>query len=137
VPGALPRDPVDWGPGGNKPISVLIVDDQETFRAALRDVVAATQGLKLVGEATSGEQALAAADELSPQLVIMDKRMPGLGGVEATRLITSRHPRIVVVIVSVEEPHAQVLRASGAAGFIRKQDLSPRVLWDMWRAHGP
>jgi DNA-binding NarL/FixJ family response regulator len=119
------------------PISVLIVDDQESFRSALREVVAATEGFKLVGEATSGEQALAAADELSPQLVIMDKRMPGLGGVEATRLITSRHPNIVVLIVSVEEPHAQVLRASGAAGLIRKQDLSPRVLWDMWREHGP
>jgi two-component system, NarL family, invasion response regulator UvrY len=136
VPGAVPRDPVDWERRGDEPVSVLVVDDQESFLTALREVVAATEGFELVGEATSGERALAAADELSPQFVIMDKRMPGLGGVEATRLITSHHPNIVVLIVSVEDPHAHVLRSSGAAGFIRKQDLSPRVLLDLWREHG-
>lgn len=137
VPGAVPRDPVDWGRRGDEPISVLVVDDQESFLTALREVVAATEEFELVGEAASGEQALAAADELSPQLVIMDKRMPGLGGLEATRLITSRHPNTVVLIVSVEEPHAHVLRSSGAAAFTRKQDLAPRVLMDLWREHGP
>lgn len=136
VPGAVPWDPVDSGRHSDEPISVLVVDDQESFLTALREVVAATEGFELVGEAASGEQALAAADELSPQLVIMDKRMPGLGGLEATRLITSRHPNIVVLIVSVDEPHAHVLRSSGAAGFIRKQDLAPCVLMDLWREHG-
>ena len=137
APGAVPRDPVDWEPHGDEPISVLVVDDQESFLTPLREVVAATKGFELVGEAASGEKALAAADELSPQLVIMDKRMPGLGGLEATRLITSRHPHIVVLIVSVEEPHAHLLRSSGAAAFTRKQDLAPRVLMDLWREHGP
>src|SRR6185437_2280350 len=63
-------------------VSVLVVDDQEPFREVAREVVAATDGFKLIGEAASGEQALAAADELCPQLVIMDKRLPGLSGVE-------------------------------------------------------
>jgi two-component system, NarL family, invasion response regulator UvrY len=117
-------------------VTVLVVDDQEPFREVAKELVAATDGFRLIGEATSGEEALAAADELCPQLVIMDKRLPGLSGAEATRLIKSRHPTVVVVIVSVEEPHAEVLQSSGAAEFIRKQELSPRVLRRIWRTHG-
>ena len=60
------------------PFEVVVVDDQEVFRKALRDLVAATPELVLVGEAQSGEGALAAVEALSPQLVIMDNRMPGM-----------------------------------------------------------
>lgn len=118
-------------------VSVLVVDDQESFRGAMRELVVATEGFRLIGEAASGEEAIAAADELRPQLVIMDKRMPGLSGIEACRRITSRDPDVLVVLVSVEEPDTRVLRSSGAVGFIRKQALSPRVLRDLWREHGP
>ena len=61
------------------PVGVLVVDDQQVFRGVLRELVAATAGMTLLGEAASGEQALDAVDELAPQLVIMDKRMPGDG----------------------------------------------------------
>jgi DNA-binding NarL/FixJ family response regulator len=121
---------------GENVVSVLVVDDQESFRQVVREVVAATDGFRLTGEAASGEQAIAMTDELCPQLVIMDKRLPGVGGSQASRLITSRHPNIVVMMVSVEEPDARVLESSGAAVFIRKQELLPRVLWDIWREHG-
>jgi DNA-binding NarL/FixJ family response regulator len=73
------------------------------------------------------EAALDAADELSPRLVIMDKRLPGMGGIEATRVLTARHPRIVVLLVSVEDPHPQLIRSCGAAAFARKQALSPQA----------
>jgi DNA-binding NarL/FixJ family response regulator len=126
----------EQGDGGKSVVSVLVVDDHGSSREVVREVVAATDGFELVGEATSGEQALDATDELRPQLVIMDKRMPGMGGIEASRLITSRHPHIVVVIASVEEPDARALESSRAAAFIRKQDLSPRLLRDIWREHG-
>ncbi len=122
--------------GGPDVVSVLVVDDQDPFREAMRELVEATDGFGLIGEAASGEQALAAAADLRPQLVLMDKRMPGMGGDEASRLITRRHPNVVVVIVSVEEPSARVLESSGAAAVIRKQDLSPRRLRDLWREHG-
>jgi len=126
----------DRDQGGKDVVSVLVVDDHESFREGMRELVAATDGFMLIGEATSGEEAIVAADELRPQLVIMDKRMPGLSGIEASRLITSRHPDVVVVIVSVEEPDARVLRSSGAVAFVRKQALSLRVLGDLWREHG-
>jgi DNA-binding NarL/FixJ family response regulator len=109
---------------GEMNIAVLIVDDKPAYRAAMREVVEATPGLRLVGEADSGEAAIAAAQERSVQLVIVDKRMPGMNGFEACRAITERDPGIVVVVCSVEDPDPDAGRAHGAAAVIRKQDLS-------------
>ena len=118
------------------PVGVLIVDDQPTFRKALRDLVAATPGLALAGEADSGEAALDAVEAIAPQMIIMDKRMPGIGGLEATRRIVDRHPEMVVLLVSVEVPELELMHGSGAAAFLRKQQLSPRALSAVWQAHG-
>ena len=122
--------------GGERPVEVLIVDDQASFRKALRDLVRATPELVLVGEAASGEAALDAVEALSPRMVIMDKRMPGMGGLEATRRLTARHPDLVVLLVSVEVPEPELMRSSGAAAFLRKQQLTRQVLTDVWRSHG-
>jgi DNA-binding NarL/FixJ family response regulator len=115
---------------------VLVVDDQELFRDVMRDVVRATPGMSLVGEAASGEAAVDAVEELSPRMVIMDKRMPGIGGVEAARVIGARHPGVVVVLMSVEHPAVEVLEAAGAAAFLPKRELSPRVLAELWATYG-
>jgi DNA-binding NarL/FixJ family response regulator len=133
------HDDADSGLGEHVPgdVAVLVVDDQESFRSALRNLVTATKGFVLVGEAASGEAALGAVEELFPRLVIMDKRMPGMGGIEACRVLTGRHPEIVVVLISVEEDlDSEVLRSSGAAEFISKPTLSPAVLREVWRSHG-
>ena len=115
---------------------MLIVDDQDLFRAVVRDVVRATPGMTLVGEAASGEEAVDAVEKLSPRLVIMDKRMPGIGGVEAARRIRARRPEIVVVLVSVEVPESERREASGAVAFLHKRQLSPRALAELWRTYG-
>jgi DNA-binding NarL/FixJ family response regulator len=122
--------------GDEHPVSVLVVDDQGLFRDVMRDVVDATPGMKLVGDAASGEAALDAVEQLSPQMVVIDKRMPGLGGIEAARLIRARRPEIVVVLVSVETPDPDVLEESGAVAFLHKRQLSPRALADVWRTYG-
>jgi DNA-binding NarL/FixJ family response regulator len=116
-------------------VSVLVVDDQHTYRRAMMEVVIATDGFALAGEADSGDAALAAADELSPALVVMDKRMPGMDGHEATRRLTERHPGIVVLIVSVEDPDPSSARSAGAAAAAHKRDLSPKLLRDVWEEH--
>lgn len=113
------------------PIRVLTVDDHDYFRSVMREVVQATAGFEFVGEAASGEAALLAVEELSPALVIMDKRMPGMGGIAACRLLAERHSEILLVITSVEEPRPMTF-ASRAAVFIRKQELSPRLLRQVW-----
>jgi DNA-binding NarL/FixJ family response regulator len=118
-------------------VTVLVVDDHEPFREVLRDLVSATDGFVLVGEATSGEDALSTAEELAPDMVIMDKRMPGMDGIEASRVLTRRHPEIVVILISIESPpDAQTLESSGAAAFVQKHTLSPAVLRDVWHRHG-
>ena len=66
----------------------------------------------------------------------MDKRMPGIGGIEATRRMLERDPRLVVFLVSVENPTSTALEASGAAAFLDKRRLSTRALVELWEAHG-
>ena len=125
------------GPRGEGPdVPVLVVDDQAVFRDVASDVVRATPGMTLVGVAASGEEAIAAVEALSPRLVLMDKRMPGIGGVKAAHAIRARHPDVLVIVVSVEHPSAEVLEASGAVAFLPKRELSPRVLGELWATYG-
>src|SRR5262245_8093424 len=79
---------------------VLAVDDQESFRRLLRQLVDATESLVPVGEAASGEAAVALVGELEPDVVLMDVRMPGIGGVEAARRIKELRPATLVLLVS-------------------------------------
>ena len=120
-------------PPHDDPVPVLVVDDQASFRSVMREVVAATPGFEVVAEADSGETALEAVRDLERGLVIMDKRMPGMGGLAACRAIAERHTDVVVLLCSVEDPHPQVARESGARRMVSKQDLSPRVLEAVWR----
>jgi DNA-binding NarL/FixJ family response regulator len=121
---------------GTGPVGVLVVDDQAWFREVMRDVVAAAPNFRLVGEADSGEAAIEAVDRLSPGLLIMDKRMPGMGGIEACRAITGRHPEVVVLICSVEDPDPALMDECGAAACVRKHRLSARLLQEIWRTRG-
>ncbi len=112
---------------------MLVVDDNAQFRGVLRDVVAATAGMTCVGEADSGEAALAACEALAPGLVLIDKRMPGIGGIEAARRIAARLPDVMVVLVSVEAPRAETPASSTAAAFLDKRRVSPAALAELWR----
>ena len=119
-------------------VRVLVVDDQVVFRQAARDVISATAGFDSVGDAASGEEAVAAAERFRPDLVLLDVRMPGIGGIEAARRIREDHPGTVVVLISIEDSGelAEDGRASGAAAFVRKQDFGPALLRSIWEAHG-
>lgn len=116
-------------------IRVLAVDDHKAFREALRDLVAAMPGFVLVGQASSGEEAARVAERLSPQLVLMDVAMPGMGGVAAARAILRRHPDTVVLLISIDDPagHLEGEDLGRAVICARKQDLRPRWLMRAWR----
>ena len=116
---------------------VLVVDDQADWRSTLRNLVHTIPDLTVVGEAASGEEALDAAAELGPELVLMDIRMPGMSGFEASPALRERVPGTVVMLISVDGRDAEAVRASGAAAVIRKQELSARALAEAWRAHRP
>ena len=120
-------------------VRTLVVDDQETFRDALGSLIAATPGFTLAGEASNGEEGIAAVERLSPQLVLMDIRMAGIGGVETASILASLHPEVVVILTSVHGPEelpSDLVEASGAAAFTRKQNLRPRLLGELWKEHG-
>src|SRR4051812_15438455 len=84
-------------------VSVLVVDDQLPFRLAARAVLARTDGFELVGDAASGEEAIAMAAELRPDLILMDINMPGVDGIEAARQLVAQRPEVVVFLCSTYE----------------------------------
>jgi DNA-binding NarL/FixJ family response regulator len=117
------------------PITTLVVDDQESFRDAMRHLIAATPGFSLVGEAASGEDALLAVEELKPELVLMDVRMPGIGGIQAARTLADCHPEVMVVLTSVhgpEELSPAIIGDNTDATFVLKKSLRPDVLRELW-----
>ncbi|WCB93088.1 Response regulator UvrY [Baekduia alba] len=120
------------------PVTVLIVDDQEVFRRVARGLLLATAGFEQIGEASCGEDALALAAELHPDLVLLDVRMPGMDGIETARRLAAVVPDTVVALVSLDGPAdlPSTIDDASAATQIRKQDLSPQKLRDVWRAHG-
>jgi DNA-binding NarL/FixJ family response regulator len=118
------------------PVRVLIVDDQSTFRAAARAVVGAAAGFEVVAEAASGEESRDAVREFQPDLVLMDVNLPGIDGVEATRMILLPGGGPTILLLSTRDPeeYAPIAADCGAAGYISKSEFSPRVLRTAWEA---
>jgi two-component system, NarL family, invasion response regulator UvrY len=112
------------------PVEVLVVDDQLPFRRAARALLTAEGRFTVVGEAGDGEEAVALVARLRPRLVVMDVRLPGIDGVEATRRILAEHPATVVVLVST---HRQAdlpadVTTCGSAAFMPKEDFDAEAL---------
>jgi DNA-binding NarL/FixJ family response regulator len=109
-------------PNDAEPLRILIADDHLLFRDGLRALLMAAEGMDLVGEATTGQEAVALAAELQPDVVLMDIQMPGLSGVEATRRIVEASPHIRVLIVTMFEDDRTVFAAmrAGARGYVLK-----------------
>ena len=115
-------------------IRVLVADDQALVRSGFRMILEARDDVDVVGEAEDGEQALALAGELDPDVILMDVRMPKLDGVEATRRLTAAGSRARVVILTtfdLDEYVHEAIRA-GASGFLLK-DVQPAQLVDAVR----
>ena len=111
------------------PIRLLIVDDQRLMREGLRTLLELEGGFEIVGEEANGQAALEAYTKLMPDVVLMDIRMPGMDGVEATHRICARWPEARVIILTTFDDDANVFEGlrAGAVGYLLK-DLSGQEL---------
>ncbi|MEX0584230.1 MAG: UvrY/SirA/GacA family response regulator transcription factor [Natronospirillum sp.] len=103
-------------------VTVLLVDDHDLVRMGIRRLLEDVENIDIVGEAASGEQALEMARKLKPAVVLMDVKMPGIGGLEATRRIAASHPEVRVIALTAlgEDPFPSRLMKAGAAGYLTK-----------------
>jgi CheY-like chemotaxis protein len=116
---------------------VLAVDDSKIFLRVAHSVVSATTGLRLVGTATSGEEAIRLLPDLQPDLVLLDVHMPGIDGLETARRIREMRPQTVIVHVSADpEGLEAAAESAGAAAILDKVDLGPAALDELWLEHG-
>ena len=104
------------------PLRVLVADDHPFFRDGLRVMLEATPDTELVGEAADGVEAVNLAHTLRPDVILMDLRMPGLGGIEATRKILGESPQVGILVVTMIEDDDSVFTAmrAGARGYLLK-----------------
>lgn len=111
-------------------IRLILCDDHRLVRAGLRRVLQDTERMDVVGEASNGEEAIQMARELTPDVMLMDVNMPGIGGYEATRRILQRNPKIKIIAVSmyIDEPYPSRLLSAGARGYISKDAAADEVV---------
>jgi DNA-binding NarL/FixJ family response regulator len=109
------------GTKGLDELRVLVVDDHDLFRTGLRNLLE-EEGVNVVGEAENGENAIRLASDLTPDVVIMDLNMPGVGGVETTRRLSSLAPlsRVVVLTISADDDDVMNAVMAGACGYLLK-----------------
>jgi two-component system, NarL family, response regulator DegU len=108
---------------------VLIVDDHPVTRDGLRSALSLSEEVEVVGEATTGEEAIEVVQQLEPDIVFMDVRMPGMGGLEATKAIRRSRPDTKVILFTVDESRAAIADAirAGVSGYLLK-DVSAEEL---------
>ncbi|MEW5960210.1 MAG: response regulator transcription factor [Chloroflexota bacterium] len=105
-----------------KPIRVLLVDDHVLFRDGIASLLARDKGFEVVGETGDGEAAFEAVNRLQPDVVLMDIRMPGMGGLEATRRLIAAQPTLKVIMLTISDKDEDLFEAvkAGAQGYILK-----------------
>ena len=111
-------------------ITLFIADDNAEFREGLRALLESADDMQLVGEAQTGEEAVALAARLQPDVILMDINMPGLNGIEATRRILATSPHISVLMLTMFEDDDSVFAAvrAGARGYVLKGALKAEIL---------
>jgi DNA-binding NarL/FixJ family response regulator len=108
---------------------VLITDDQTLFRSGLAKLLEADKRIEVIGEAGDGEEAIEMVDSMSPDVVLMDLKMPNLDGVEATARITQAHPEVKVLVLTTFDADNHFIQAlkAGASGYVLK-DSEPDAI---------
>src|SRR5260370_1827897 len=115
-----------------EPVGIMMADDHSLFRDGLRVLLESVPDMQVIGEATTGNEVMAQAHALQPDIILMDIKMPGLNGIEATRRILQTSPHIRILILTMFEDDESVFAAvrAGARGYLLKGAVP-------WRAARP
>jgi len=139
---ALGHDPTGEGQGGVRasvpaPIRVLVVDDHVLFRRGVQQVLSSAAGIVVVGEAANGDDALLRAVELEPDIVMLDVRMPGRGGLEVCAELVAAVPGVRVIMLTVSDSEADLYAAirAGASGYLLKEISTDEVVTAVRTVH--
>ncbi len=119
----------------SQPFRILIVDDHEHAREAIREILSSYQNFLVVGEATNGKEAIKMTEQLMPDLILMDINMPVMDGLEATKMIKVNYPYVKVVIITVSDEVTNLFEAlkKGAQGYLIK-NIDPSTWYDYLQA---
>jgi DNA-binding NarL/FixJ family response regulator len=111
-------------------IRVLLADDHGLLRKGVRSVITQDPGITIVGEASNGEEAVRLAEELSPDVVVMDVAMPGLNGLDAAASITRKGKRTAVIVLTMYSDEEYLVRAvsAGVRGYLLKDSAEPDII---------
>jgi DNA-binding NarL/FixJ family response regulator len=117
------------------PIRILLADDHSLFRMGIASLLSAEPGFEVVGEAANGEEAIAEARRLMPDVILMDLSMPDVTGLEATRRLKEEMPYVRIVILTVSDDARDLFEAikSGAHGYLLKK-IEPQAFFEMVRS---
>jgi DNA-binding NarL/FixJ family response regulator len=112
------------------PIRILLADDHAVVRDGVRSLLEKQTDMAVIGEAADGREAAQLAEDLAPDVVVMDVAMPGMNGIEATRRILAAHPHTAVVVLSMHQDESYVLGAlkAGARGYILKDSRRSEIV---------
>lgn len=118
-------------------IGVLLVDDHKLIRTGIKLMLDKTADIRVLGEASSGEEAVERARALKPQVILMDVSMPGIGGLEATRKLAMSLPDAKVIVLSAQtaEPFPMRLMEAGASGYLTKDTAEDEIVTAIRRVH--
>jgi len=136
-PAGRPKEGASWTRAGGPRIRVLIVDDHAILRQALRQLLEQHGEVEVVGDASSGRDAIIATEKLLPDVVLMDMVMPGLNGLEATRQIRRRFPKTRVLILTGYMEDEQIIGAlrAGASGYVVKRSDTEELILGIQAVH--
>lgn len=114
----------------NNRIKILLVDDHTIMRDGIKALLSIHDDIEIVGEASEGKEAINMAQDLTPDVVIMDIAMPGMDGLEATRRLIKRNPRIKVLVLTQHDNKEYIFSTikAGAAGFVTKKALGSELV---------
>ncbi|MBW3606965.1 MAG: response regulator transcription factor [Actinobacteria bacterium] len=123
------EDAIDH-PVAAEPLRVMVVDDHDLFRSGLRRLLDAEPGLQVVADECRGDEAVKQAAELRPDVVVMDVRMPGMSGIDATRALLEASPDSGVLMLTISESENDVLNSvlAGALGYLVKDATLPQIV---------